>query len=146
MRDGFQLGHQDSGPLPCPFCLNLVAAIQQSSNLTKGHNSAQSRLFYFIPVHPGKAQGLHPYLLEHQVLHHISCMRDSLLFSSCAAYNADWYARLGAQPTLCNVSCTIYLWTKHTYRLVPPKIIGGSHTFHRLSILYVSFFISNLLF
>ncbi len=78
-------------------------------------------------------------------LYHISCIRISLLSSSCAAYNADWHAQLGALPTFCNVSCPVYLWTKHTYRLVPPEIIGWSHTFHRLPIT-VFFFISNSLF
>ncbi len=78
-------------------------------------------------------------------LHHI-CMRESLLFSSCAACTADWYARLGALPTFRNVSCPVYLWTEHTYQLVPLDTVGWSHTFHRLSILSVSFFQSNFLF
>ncbi len=67
-------------------------------------------------------------------LHHISCMRDSLLSSSCAPYNAEWYVQLWALPIFCNVSCLVYLWTKHTYRLVPLEIIGRSCTFHKLSI------------
>ncbi len=40
-------------------------------------------------------------------LHRISCMRKSLLSSPCAACTADWYARFGALPTFCNVSCTV---------------------------------------
>ncbi len=79
-------------------------------------------------------------------LYHISCMRDSFFSSSCAAYNADWYAQLGALPTFCNVSCPVYLETKHTYRVVPPEIICWSATLHRLSIPSVSLFIPNLLF
>ncbi len=49
-------------------------------------------------------------------LHRISCMRESLLSSSCAACTADWYARLGALSTLSNVSCPVYLWTEHPNR------------------------------
>ncbi len=64
-------------------------------------------------------------------LHYISGTRDSLLSSSCAAYNADWYARLEALPTFCNVSCPVYSLSEHSHRLVPPEIIGWSHTFHR---------------
>ncbi len=45
-------------------------------------------------------------------------------------------------PTFCNVSCPVYLWTKHTYRLAPPDTVGRSHTFHSFSILSVSTFIS----
>ncbi len=62
-------------------------------------------------------------------LHRISCMREPLLSSSCAACTADWYAQLGALPKFCNVSCPVYLWTKHTYQLVPPDTVGWSHTF-----------------
>ncbi len=79
-------------------------------------------------------------------LHHISCMRKSLLYSSTAACTADWYARSGALSTSCNVSCPFYLWTEHTYLLVRPDTVGWSDTFHRLSILSVSFFQSNSLF
>ncbi len=78
-------------------------------------------------------------------LFRISCMWESLLSSSCAAYTADWCARLWALPAFCNVSCPD-LWTEHAYQLVPPDIVGWSHTFHRLSILSVSFFQSNFLF
>ncbi len=79
-------------------------------------------------------------------LHHISFLRESLLFPTCAACSADWYAQLGALPTFCNVSCPVYLWTEHIYQLVPPDTVGWSHTFHRFSILSVSFFQSNFLF
>ncbi len=43
-----------------------------------------------------------------------SCMRESLLSSSCAECTADWYARLGALPIFCNVSCPVFLWNEHT--------------------------------
>ncbi len=89
--------------------------------------------------------GIYICVLTFPSLHHISCMRDSLLSSSCAAYNADWYAQLGVLPTFCYVSCPLYLGIKHTYRLVSPEIIHWVHTLHRLSIT-VSFFIYNLLF
>ncbi len=46
-------------------------------------------------------------------LHCISCMRESLLPSSCAACTADGYARLGALPTFCNVSSPVYWWSEH---------------------------------
>ncbi len=80
------------------------------------------------------------YIPTFPFLHHISYMRESLLSSSCAACTADWYARLGAQPTFCNASRPVYLWTEDTYQLVPPDTVGWSHTFHRLSILSISFF------
>ncbi len=85
------------------------------------------------------------YIQTFPSLHHISCMRDSLLSLSCAAYNADWHAQLGVLPTFCNVSCPVHLWAKLTYWLVPPEIIGWSYTFYTLS-LNVSFFIINLYF
>ncbi len=44
-----------------------------------------------------------------------------LIFAACTA---DWYARIGALPTFCNVSYPVYLWTKHTYQLVPPDTVG----------------------
>ncbi len=72
--------------------------------------------------------------------HRISCMRESLVSSSCAAFIADWYARLGALSTFCNVSCPVYLWTVRTYQLVPSNTVGWPITSHRLSILSVSFF------
>ncbi len=72
-------------------------------------------------------------------LHRISCMRESKLSSSCAAFTADWYSCLGALPTFCNVSCPVYLWTERTYQLVPSDTVGWSHTFHRLFVLSVSF-------
>ncbi len=52
-----------------------------------------------------------------------SSMRESSLFSSCAACTADWYARLGALPTFYNVSCPVYLWTEHSYQLVPRRSV-----------------------
>ncbi len=73
-------------------------------------------------------------------LHRIFCMREFLLSSSCIACTADWYAWLGALLTFCNVSCPVYLWTEHTYQMVPPDTVGWSHTSHRLSILSVFFF------
>ncbi len=76
-------------------------------------------------------------------LHRFSCMMESLLSSLCAAYNADWYTQSGAPPTFCNVSYRVYLWTSHTYRLVPPDTVVWSHTFHRLAILSISSFQSN---
>ncbi len=42
--------------------------------------------------------------------------------------------------------CLVHLWTEHTNRLIPPDIIGWSHTFHKLSIPSVSFFLSSFLF
>ncbi len=74
-------------------------------------------------------------VLTFPFLYHISYMRESLLSSPYAACTADWYTRLRPPPTFCNVSCLVYLWTKHTYQLVPPDTIDWSHTFHRLSIL-----------
>ncbi len=53
----------------------------------------------------------------------------SLLSSSCAAYTAGVYARLGALPIFCGVSCPICLWTERTYRLILPEIFGWSHIF-----------------
>ncbi len=41
-------------------------------------------------------------------LHRISCMRKTLLSSSCAACTVDWHAWLGALSTFCNVSCPVY--------------------------------------
>ncbi len=62
------------------------------------------------------------------------------LSSSCVAYNSDRYAQLRALPTFCNASCPVYLWTKHTYRLVYPEISDWSpYTFLRFFIPTVSF-------
>ncbi len=47
-------------------------------------------------------------------LYRISCMRESLLSTSCAEYNADWYAQLGALPTYVHISCPVYLKCVHT--------------------------------
>ncbi len=60
----------------------------------------------------------HPYIYC-MVEDHISCMRESLLSSSCAAYNADWYAWLGGLPTFCNVSCR---WLSYQGDLIEPWI------------------------
>ncbi len=45
-----------------------------------------------------------------------------------------------ALPTFCNIFCPVYLWSEHTYQLIPPNTVSWSHTFHGLSILSVSFF------
>ncbi len=96
----------------------------------RGPDPAQPRLFYLFRIHLGKPKGLHPTFSNtrhsHRIstdfffLHRISCMRESLLFSSCAACTAGRHAQLGALPTFWNVSCSVYLWTEHTYQLVPP--------------------------
>ncbi len=65
-------------------------------------------------------------------LHRIYCMKESFLSSSCAAYTANWYERLGALPPFCNVSCPVYLRTEHIYWLVAADAVGWSYTFHRL--------------
>ncbi len=51
-------------PLALSPHLNLQMVIQQYSPLTQGYDTAQPRLFYLIRIHPGKAQGLHPYILQ----------------------------------------------------------------------------------
>ncbi len=82
-------------------------------------------------------------------LHRISCMRESLLTSSCAACTAEWHARLGALPTFCNVSCAVYLWTEHTYQLWSLQnrwlVSYFSQTFHSVCFLFsIQFLISDL--
>ncbi len=150
-------GLRPAGPLLYTTHLNSQEATQGSSPLTEGHDPAQPRLFYLFWIHPGKAQGLHPYLFSTRgicveyvptfpFLRSISCMRESVLSSSCAAFTADWYASLGALPTFCNVSCPVYWWIEHIYQLIPPDTGGWSHTFYSLPILSVSFFQSNFLF
>ncbi len=56
----------DSGPLAIalPLAFKFIGAIQQSSPLTKSHDTAQHRLFYLIRIHPGKAQSLYSYLFQ----------------------------------------------------------------------------------
>ncbi len=113
------LGRRPTGPLPYPFHLNLYGAIKQCSPLTEAHNTAvspllldpdpswQSRRSAFLSF---PTPGIYiERVLTFPSLYHISSMRNSLLSSSCAAYNANLYAQLGALPTFCNVSCPIYL-------------------------------------
>ncbi len=53
---------------------------------------------------------------------------------------ADWYARLGALPTFCNVFSPVYLWTEHTYQLVPPDTVAGPILFTNFSYCLFPFF------
>ncbi len=64
---------------------------------------------------PFPMSGIHTKcILMFPFLHHISRMRESLPSIS---------------RTLCNVSHPLYLWTEHSYQLVPPDTVGWSHTF-----------------
>ncbi len=138
------------------FSIKFIWGYSAGQPLTKGHNIVQPHLS-FAPdssrQSPRSASLSSPMLGTHTeyvpmfpFLHRISCMRESLLSSSCTTYTADWYVQSRALPAFCNISCPVYSWIEHTYRLVSPDIVGWSHTFHWLSTLSVSFFQSNFLF
>ncbi len=95
--------------------------------------SASSLLFVSDPSRqsprsvslPCPTRGIHIECVQmFSFLHCTSCMRRSLLSSSCAACTANWYAQLGVLLTFCNIFCPVYLWAEHTYQLVPPNTVG----------------------
>ncbi len=109
------LGLRPTGPLPITL---------ESNPLHWGPRCRSASPLLFVPDPswqsprsaslPFPTSGFHiECALMFPFLHRISCSREFLLSSSCAAYTADWYARLGALPTFCNVSCPVYLWTEH---------------------------------
>ncbi len=105
----------------------------KSSLLTAGNNPTHPRFLYLFQIHPSLPFPTLRIRIEcvprFSFLHRISCTRESLLSSSCAACTVDWCARLGSLPTFYNISCPVYLWTEHTYHLVPPDTVGWSILF-----------------
>ncbi len=108
---------------------------------SRDFESAQPCLFYLFWIHPDKAQGLHPYLFQYRAF--TWNVYRCFLFSATSptwgspSLISDWYARLGALWTFCNVSNPVYLWNEHTHQLVSPDTVCQCHTFHKLSILSV---------
>ncbi len=100
----------------CTNCLSIIIYVYSKDSSWQSPRSAS--LPFPVPDIRIECVPMFPFL------HHISCMRESLLSSSCAACTVDWYARLGVLPTFCNVSCPVYLWTEHTYQLVPLDTVG----------------------
>ncbi len=62
---------------------------------------------------------------------HLLHERVFALFILCSIY-CRLICLVRSLPAFCNVSCPVYLWTEHTYWLIPPDVVSWSHTFHRL--------------
>ncbi len=127
-------------PIALYTSFNFIGSCSGVRPLTESHNPPQPRPLLIVPElfcqGPRSASLSFPTpgiriecIPTFFFLHRISCKRESLLPSSCAACTAYWYARLGAPSTFCNVSCLVYLSTEHNYQLVSPDTVGRSHTF-----------------
>ncbi len=89
-------GTQAHWPIAYTSHLNSQGAIQESNHLTEGHDSAQLAPFFLFWIHPGKAQGLHPYLFQHRVCTDVSFSAPQLLHEGGLAL-----------PILCSMYCRL---------------------------------------